>query len=257
MLGSGCLPLMTDSLLIWGPSSEEIMVSHGVPRARLLTVGSPRHDSMRPSGSSQTRATLLQALHLPERPTFVFFSQGDDLVATGDAPFECARWLEETAAQYRTALNVVVRLHPNEDGALYRRCRHLTVMSKAIDLEIVLDGCDWVGSIYSTVLYDALLYGKQVLQFSADHWPPFPPYNLSQELAQRVSSQRHLSDILGHLLLQGGAGGVDEALVARVFANHGRATQAVADAVVSQLRSPSVSAPASGNLREQWHVTGA
>ena len=257
MLGSGYLPLMTDSLLIWGPSSEEIMVSYGVPRAKLLTVGSPRHDSMKPSGSGQARATLLRALGLPERPTFAFFSQGDDLVATGDAPVECARWLEETAAQYGSALNVVVRLHPNEDGALYRRCPHLTVMSKAVDLEIVLDGCDWVGSIYSTVLYDALLYGKRALQFSADHWPPFPPFNLGQELALRVSSQRHLSEMVGHLLSQGAAGGVDKTLVARVFANHGRAAQAVADAVVSRLRPPPVSGPASGNLREQWRVTGA
>jgi len=249
MLGSGYLPLMTDSLLIWGPSSEEIMVSYGVPRARLLTVGSPRHDSMRPSGSGQARATLLQALRLPERPTFVFFSQGDDVVATGDAPVECARWLEETAAEYGNALNVVVRLHPNEDGALYRRCPHLTVMSKAVGLEIALDGCDWVGSIYSTVLYDALLYGKQALQFCADHWAPFPTHNWRQGLALRVSSQRHLSEIVGQMLSQGAARGVDEALVARVFANHGRATQAVADVVVSRLRPPSVSPPASRNVK--------
>jgi len=235
-LGTGYLPLMTDSMLVWGPTSEEVMVSLGVSRARLLTVGSPRHDSMRPSGNGQARATLLEALGLPERPTFVFFSQGDDLVATGDAPVECARWLEETAAQYGNALNVVVRLHPNEDGALYRRCRHLTVMSKAVDLEIALDGCDWVGSIYSTVLYDALLYGKQALQFSADHWAPFPTHNWRQGLALRVSSQRHLSDMVGHLLSQGAAGGVDEALVARVFANHGRAAQVVADVVASRLR---------------------
>src|SRR5437016_7950441 len=33
MLGSGYLPLLADSMLIWGPSSEEIMVSYGVPRA--------------------------------------------------------------------------------------------------------------------------------------------------------------------------------------------------------------------------------
>ena len=122
-------------------------------------------------------------------------------------------------------------------------------MSKAVGLEIALDGCDWVGSIYSTVLYDALLYGKQALQFCADHWAPFPTHNWRQGLALRVSSQRHLSEIVGQMLSQGAARGVDEALVARVFANHGRATQAVADVVVSRLRPPSVSPPASRNVK--------
>jgi hypothetical protein len=234
MLGPDHTPVQADLMLLWGPSSEEIVVSLGVPRARLLSVGSPRHDPMRPSGNGQARVALLRALGLSERPTFVFFSQGNALGGNGDAAAECACWLEEMAAQYANALNVVVRLHVNEDGAVYRRCPHVTVMNRAVDLAITLEGCDWIGSMYSTVLYDGLLYGKQPWQFYADHWP-VPPHNWRQGLALRVSSERHLSDMVRHMLSQGAAARVDEALVARVFANHGRATQAVADVVASRL----------------------
>ena len=177
--------------------------------------------------------------------------QGD-----ADAAVECARWLEETAAQYANALNVIVRLHANEDGALYRTCPHLTVMNKGVDLAVALEGCDWIGSLYSTVLYDGLLYGKQAWQFWADGWL-FPPHNWRQGLALRVSSQRQFSDMVRDMLSRGAASGVDETLVARVFANHGRATQAVADLVELQLR-PSGTGPRGGvRSRKQRHATPA
>jgi len=252
MLGSNYTPLLADLMLIWGPSSEEIMVSLGLPRARLLTVGSPRHDSMRPSRNGQARVTLLRALGLSDRPTFVFFSQGNDPAAP-DAAVESARWLETMAAQYASALNVVVRLHADEDGTLYRGCPHLRVMSRGVELATVLDGCDWIGSLDSTVLYDGLLYGKPAWQLDADHWPTIG-LNWRQGLAVRVSSERHFSDMVREIFAQGAASGVDEALVARAFANHGRATQVVADVVTSQLRPPEPDPRASA--LKQRHVTG-
>jgi hypothetical protein len=237
MLGWNYVPLPADTLLVWGSTSEDIMVSLGLPRARLLAVGSPRHDSMKP-GDVSARPRLLRALGLPERPTFVFFSQGS---GPGGAGVEAARWVEELAAQYSDALNVVVRLHPIEDGALYRGCRHLRVMNRAVELSVTLDGCDWIGSISSTALYDALLYGKPAWQLCADHWPVVA-HNWRQGLAFRVPSMHRLSEMVREMLLRGTTGGVDDALVRRVFANHGRATQAVADVVASQLK-PSAAMP--------------
>src|SRR5206468_6501215 len=60
MAGPDFTPLLADAMLMWGPSSEDVMVSYGLPRARLLAVGSPRHDSMRLSSTGQARATLLR-----------------------------------------------------------------------------------------------------------------------------------------------------------------------------------------------------
>jgi hypothetical protein len=227
-------PLLTDLMLTWGPSSDEIMMTLGVPPERLVATGSPRHDTMKPSGDGRARERLLRALRLPDRPTFVFFSNGNDVVRNGTAPAECADWLETAAARYASELNVVVRLHPNEDGALYRRCPHLTLTRAAQTLGDTLDGCDWLGSLCSTVLYDGLLYGKPVWQFHADGWPALAD-NWSQALARRVRSAAQLSELVGTMLDGGGGHGVDKSAVARVFANHGQATQAVAEIVTRQL----------------------
>jgi len=240
-------PLVADEMLTWGPSSDEILVSMGVPRAQLRTVGSPRHDRMGPSGNGRARSVLRRALALPDRPTFVFFSNGNDLVRNGSAPAECAAWLEATAASYADDLNVVVRLHPNEDGSLYRHGRHLTLMRSTPGLGETLDGCDWLASLCSTVLYDGLLYGKPIWQFHADGWPALAD-NWKQGLALRVRSESHLRVLVGRMLSGQADHQGDNALVARVFANHGRATQAVADVVVSALRS-------ANGLSERGYVT--
>jgi len=234
MLGADVIPIRADAMLMWGLTSEETMVGWGVPRSSLLTVGSPRHDAMRPSGNGRAREALLRALKRPERPTFVFFSQGHDVELHGETAIECVRWLERTAARHVKDLNIAVRLHPCENGTLYRDCRHLTVMSRAVDLATVLEGCDWFGSLCSTVLYDGLLYGKPAWQFHADGWPLLVD-NWKTGLATRVATECEMSNMVRDMLSKGPAPRVDEALVARVFANHGRATQAVADVVESRL----------------------
>jgi len=228
------LPLLTDYMVTWGPSSTETLARLGVPHQRLLALGSPRHDAMLPSIGGNSGAALRDALSLPEKPTFVFFSNGNDLVRNGDAPRECAKWLETTAARYAGHINVIVRLHPNEDGALYREYPHLRIIKGLPDLATTLDGCDWVGSLCSTVLYDALLYKKPVWQFYADGWPELAD-NWKFGLATRISSQAELDERVHRMLCEGAKGFREENLSDRVFSNHGHATQAVADFVQGQL----------------------
>jgi hypothetical protein len=175
-------------------------------------------------------------LSLPRKPTLVFFSNGNDLLRNGDAPVECAEWLETTASHYADQINVVVRLHPNEDGSLYEHCSHLTITKGSPDLMTTLEGCDWVGSLCSTVLYDALIYRKPVLQFYAEGWPELAD-NWKCGLATRIASQDDLNEIVDARLDRESFGSVDESLIDQVFANHGHATERVADFVQDQLES--------------------
>jgi hypothetical protein len=226
-------PVISDHMVTWGKTSSETLERLGVEDHRLRALGSPRHDAMAPSKDSSAKRKLLQALDLPCRPTLAFFSNGNDLIRNGTAPVECAQWLEQLALEYSNDLNVIVRLHPNEDGALFKDCPHLHITKHAPDLHTMLDGCDWAGSLCSTVLYDALLYLKPVWQFYADGWPDLAD-NWRRGLAKRISSQDELFAEVKQLMHV--APCLDEPpLYEQVFANHGQATQAVANFAASQL----------------------
>ena len=80
------LPLVADQMITWGESSTETLIGLGVSRERLIALGSPRHDVMSPSGDGSAKRSLLKTLSLPDKPTFVFFSNGNDLLRNGSAP---------------------------------------------------------------------------------------------------------------------------------------------------------------------------
>jgi len=239
------LPLIADLMVTWGESSTKTFVELGVSPHRVVALGSPRHDSMLSSANGGAKRALLEALSLPERPTFIFFSNGNDLLRNGTAPYECAQWLETVAAQYSNDINVIVRLHPNEDASLYQNCPHLRITKETPDLALTLEGCDWVGSLCSTVLYDALLFKKPVWQFYADEWPELAN-NWRQGLALRISSQAKLSEGIERVLSAGSNCFVDETLSGRVFANQGHVAEAVVDFVQASLERTNHTTPGSG-----------
>jgi hypothetical protein len=236
-------------MLTWGTSSNNTLTRLGIPYDRLIALGSPRHDSMVPQGNGAAREALLRTLSLPDRPTFVFFSNGNDLVRNGNAPIECAAWLEEVAGRNRDTLNVVVRLHPNEDGSLYTRCRNLRVTKNHPNLESTLEGCDATGSLCSTVLYDTLLYGKPVLQFYADGWPELAD-NWKNNLAMRISSPSQLEHELHRIRDrdQNGRSPAQQHKSRDVFANQGCASKMISERLVETLHQ----AQGAGNGAEEY-----
>ena len=221
-------PVIADKMLTWGESSNDVLIRLGVGGERLAALGSPRHDTIVPAGNGLAREALLDSISKTDKPTFVFFSNGNDLVRNGHAPKECAKWLEAAAGKY-SGVNVVVRLHPNEDGSLYENCPHLTIRKGSPDLSVMLEGSDWIGSLCSTVLYDALLFEKPVWQFYAGGWPELAD-NWRCGLATRVASEAELISMVGNVLREG-CRPVEAGRSSRVFANHGYATRAVADFV--------------------------
>jgi hypothetical protein len=227
-------PLIADHMITWGESSNQTISELGVPAERLIPLGSPRHDEMRPVGDGKAREAFLQALNLPDRPTLVFFSNGNDLVRNGIAPIECAQWLDYVAEKFQDQFNVVVRLHPNEDGALYTHCPHLTVTKGKPDLATTLEGCDVVGSLCSTVLVEGLLYRKPIWQFYADGWPELAD-NWRHGLAIRIESRDQLGTMIDHILEDGAGRFFDRNSLRRVFANHGFAAQEIANFIHARL----------------------
>jgi hypothetical protein len=232
-------PLTADIMLTWGQSSSDQLERLGITPHRLMVTGSSRHDSMGRSDRVGAKQVMLRELSLEDKWTLVFFSNGNDLLRNGTAPRECARWLNAVAERFRRKLNVIVRLHPNEDGSLYRDCGGVILTKDRPDFETLMEGCDCVGSLCSTAMYEALLYGKPVWQFYADGWPELAD-NWSQGIAKRVSSEFELAALVTRML-NTERRERHGAHVRNVFANHGAAAAAVAEYLLSQTRMETVS----------------
>lgn len=230
------VPLLADVMCTWGPSSSDTLIRLGVDPERLIPLGSPRHDAMTPD-SGTAKQTLLRSLNLPARPTVVFFSNGNDLQRNGTAPQECAEWLETLARAFRPRLNVIVKLHPNEDGTLYRGCSHLVVTREQPDAASLLKGGDAVLSLCSTALYEAILFGKPVWQLAAPGWPDLAD-NWKQGVAKRVASQAELHKLVEGWLDAAQPDRLTEWPVDRIFKNHGHAARAVAHYIRSHVHEP-------------------
>lgn len=231
------LPLIADHMCTWGPASSETLVRLGVDPRRLRALGSPRHDSLRPLHKNTARQALLRSLSLPDKPTLTFFSNGNDLSRNGQAPVECADWLTTAAKRYQKRLNLIVRLHPNEDGSLYQNNGYLVVAKDQPPLGVVLEGSDCVASLCSTAMLDALLYRTPVWHFHADGWPELAT-NWRDGLAQRIGSLSQLCDMIEFLLDGRSPHPCPADALGRVFSNHGHATETVAAFLAAECAMP-------------------
>jgi hypothetical protein len=233
------VPVHAEHVFAWGETSSDNLKRLGAEAIFHLT-GSPRHDSMGLGDHGVARKRFLHSLGLPDRPTLVFFSNGNDLTRNGCGPEEAASWLEDAGEAYGEAVNIVVRLHPREDGALYRCSKGLTVTKAEVSYEDTLAAADVTSSICSTALYDGLLYRKPVRQLHADHWPELAD-NWRDGLAARIATRDELLDSVAALSNGGGTGAVhspvDEDTVSRVFLNHGTATEVAAARMLDLLKA--------------------
>lgn len=235
-------PLTADSMGVWGTVAQEQLALLGVPVEKLMILGSPRHDQFPDRVPSDARYRFQQTLGLSDRPCLVFFSNGNDPLRNSQAAVEgCAEWLAAAAKQLQGHMEIVVRLHPNEDGRLYTQYPHLRVFKNECDLATTLSAADLCAALCSTALLDAMLYHKPVLQFYADGWPDLAD-NWRRGLSQRIADPQQLVETLA-------AGLRDhrwqvcverqDARLDNVFAHRGQAARVIAQYLADQVSNPS------------------
>ena len=185
------LPLTPSLMITWGRSSNKTLSNLGISQKQYRALGSPRWDHISIIDSKSDRYKILNKFKLDDKPLFVFFSNGNDLYRNGEAPIDCAMWLEQARHAFKNKINILVKLHPNEKGELYQTTKLITFKNE-IDYKAVLNGCDLVGSLCSTAMAEAILFEKPVWQFYSDDW-----HELSDQykygFALRISSQKKLN----------------------------------------------------------------
>lgn len=224
-------PLTADTMAVWGEVSKDQMRRLGVAEKNLNVLGSPRHDLPPHRDDPTAKERLQQKFGFDSKRVLTFFSNGNDPYRNSmTALEECARWLASAADRLKERYNILVRLHPNEDGSLYAGCDGLRVFKDECDLGTTLAGSDVVAALCSTVLAEAVLYQKPVLQFYAEGWPDLAD-NWRRGIALRVASSDDLATTLEKLDNEEARLeflGQQQGLKGELFANAGRATDAVA-----------------------------
>ncbi|NLX10385.1 MAG: hypothetical protein GXY36_12075 [Chloroflexi bacterium] len=230
-------PLNADEMVIWGQTTQDELREFDVPVSRMRMLGSPRYDTLPWLGDPSARKAFQDKLGLPDRPTFVFFSNGNDPIRNSQEALDgCARWTAAAAERFGDRANILVRLHPNEDGSLYAGMDGLRVFKNETDLYLTLAGADAIGSLCSTALLEGLLYHKPILQYYADGWPELAN-NWREGLATRITSDTTLVTTLQELFATDPQA-IDTRTreqAARVFSHQGHATAAVAEYIASCL----------------------
>jgi hypothetical protein len=232
-------PISADTMGVWGTVAQEQLTALSVPVEKLAILGSPRHDLFSDHAALDARHRFQQTLGLRDLPHLVFFSNGNDPLRNSQAAVEgCAEWLAAAAERLRDRIEIVVRLHPNEDGSLYTKYPHLRVFKNECDLATTIGAADMCAALCSTALLDAMLYHKPVLQFYADGWPDLAD-NWRRGLSERVADKQQLVDIL--------VTGLDNRCwqayterqnthIDEVFANRGHAAKVIAQYLNEKVR---------------------
>ena len=152
----------------------------------------------------------------------VFFSNGNDLIRNGKAPIEAVEWLSEIAKIYSDKLNIIIKLHPKEDGSLYNNEPDLTIVNN-IDAFDLIAKSDIIGSICSSVMTEAILFNKPILQFHENSWPLLVD-NYKYGLAIRINNLNTLKNELD-LFLNGKIQNNNK--IDFVFSNYGYANKKI------------------------------
>lgn len=162
---------IADHLAVPGKTSEEIMISHGIPRERITVTGSPCYDSTLSCAPEQVR-TIRFNFGMPDGKVMVLFaSQPNDynVFSTPDIRREMIRALFQ-AASMLDGIVVVVKPHPMEDHKELKRIagsmRNIIFAENMIDIRDLIKAADAFVTFFSTTTFHALVLNKPTMNLA-------------------------------------------------------------------------------------------
>lgn len=175
-LAKGSMPI-ADIVLGWGDLQREIYVERGYPASRFIAVGAPKLDSYFNYQPTLKRNEFFRLFGLQgDKKTVLFATQPMDAHVVGTLQARKAQEqavLDVLAACEKIGAQLLVRLPPSKDEifTLETRARLVESSFSALDgqdfyiisAEESLYHADLTVSINSTMLFEALLMGRQAL----------------------------------------------------------------------------------------------
>ena len=165
----GC-PIPT-YLLVFGEFYRKLLVeTFSYPSDRVITVGNPAYESVPTEIMDSRRQKILLDIGLdPSKKTVLVATSGHQAkYGRGDYDVLIVKALSESLAQMGNDIQVLVKVHPIEDGAEYlkivreKNAPNLTVIEE-YPIQQLIAICDVFVSVLSTTIFEAMVMNKPVI----------------------------------------------------------------------------------------------
>jgi hypothetical protein len=202
--------LAADSVAVWGESSRAALVKQGVPEAKIVITGSPRHDALVRPLESKLAATRASLGISGKQPVILLASTYTDWTHSHYARPEILRAMKRAifyAAEQNPDAILVVKPHPVEKAkdtrALAGRADNIIFVDQDSDIRDLIVMCDAFLSFGSTATVDALIAGKVCV------CPMFPGWPFGESFRQAgvvlaPESPAHIEKIFSEIAENGG-----------------------------------------------------
>jgi len=159
-----------DKLAVWGETSKQAMLKHGIPEGNIIITGSPRHDCLVNVPDAEVKS-MREKLGVPNESAMILLASAYQLTSYDEySNPELLRSLKRSvfeAADKTQGICLVVKPHPSENvretRALAGRNKNIIFVSQKSDIRELTRICDAFVSFGSTATADALISGKFVI----------------------------------------------------------------------------------------------
>jgi len=190
--------ISADHVAAFSPVLQEVLVSHGVARDRIVITGQPRYDSLCEKRQLRDNASIRAARS-------AVGAVGSSCVLLATQPHQHAErvLLAVEALLSVEGVQVLLRPHPSESAGKYAACvaanAHRVLLTRGTGIDALLDAADVVVTEYSTVALEGAMLSIPVIiaSFLGDRSDPRVFDGLSVAVqspeALRDATQRFLS----------------------------------------------------------------
>ena len=164
---------VSSRVAVWGNQAKNILISHGVPKSKIVVTGSPRHDDMIVSSQS-AKDTQLES----RKVKILFASTYTDPAHERYCPSKVILNMKKSvidAVKLHDDILLFIKSHPMEDlkdirTLLSFKDIEITLIEGREDIRDYIKKCDAFLSFGSSATLDALIAGKKVGSLCFDGW---------------------------------------------------------------------------------------
>lgn len=162
------LPLVSEKIALWGPSSKDLLARYNIPTSRLIVTGAPRYDFLfDKNGTKPTPVDIRPEIGLGKEERFIILATEPYRLMENAKVIEILRRILEKMNNLR----LVVKVHPAGSLRGYRRLIQKNgwddvIVVKNVPIYDLIRSGEMVITVYSTRAVEAIILDKPVIIFN-------------------------------------------------------------------------------------------